>query len=91
MMAEALRTSVMDNLTKSSSSCASTMISLPLQFESRLTASRDARSSRTPYSEVYLDRTRPLLADENGHAVVRWIMEKLVSEYDTYMPMKLYR
>ena len=59
------------------------VVSLPLQF----CPENDVELIR----EIEHDRTRPSFIYENGPAIVKWIMDKLVNEFNTYIPMKFYQ
>ena len=84
LIAEKLGTAVMDNSTRTMSQCCFTMVRLPLVFE----GSDDAVKH---HAEVNEYAEAALLSPEDGPGIVKWIMEKLMTEYNTWIPGKFYR
>jgi hercynylcysteine S-oxide lyase len=76
LVAEILGTEVMDNKTKSLSQCCFTMVRLSLNFATCQSSSLATEDQS--------------LSPEQGPAIVKWIMEKLMNEHDTWIPMKYY-
>jgi hercynylcysteine S-oxide lyase len=82
IMAQILQTEVMDNKTESLSQCCFTMVRLPLAF---------GRDELDVYSEVDQKISRsPPLDPEKGPAIVKWIMDKVMTEYNAWIPGKFY-
>lgn len=80
-MAEILGTDVLDNRSGSLSQCCFTMVRLPLNFSqgrvSNVEESKEGASKR--------------LMSEDGPDLVKWIMETLMREHDTWIPGKFFQ
>ena len=83
LVAERLGTEVMDNSTATMSQCCFTMVRLPLVFGGSGGAlQHDAEDEKSTKSAA--------LSPEDGPGTVKWIMEKLMTEYNTWIPGKFY-
>ncbi|KAI9691741.1 MAG: putative secondary metabolism biosynthetic enzyme [Bathelium mastoideum] len=81
LMADNFGTEVMDNGTRTMSACCFTMVRLPLEFPPVQSSSASDDSS---------DGSIPALRLERGPVIARWITQKLMEDYDTWIPAQFY-
>jgi hypothetical protein len=81
LMADMFGTEVMDNGTKTMSACCFAMVRLPLEFPP---AKFSGAADDSPDGPI------PTLHSERGPVIANWIMQKLMKDYDTWIPAKFY-